>query len=121
MPAQKPAPRSKRTIADIRQSKLNGEKLVCTSVPDYTSAKWAELAGTDGQILLCHDLLGVFTDFKPRFTKRYATLSEAAVGGLRAYVREVKSGAFPDAAHSYSADDAEVERFRGMLEHRIQH
>ena len=28
--------------------------------------------GTDGQILLCYDLLGVFTDFKPKFTKRYA-------------------------------------------------
>jgi 3-methyl-2-oxobutanoate hydroxymethyltransferase len=38
--------------------------------------------GTDGQILLCHDLLGVFTDFKPKFTKRYARLTEVAVAGI---------------------------------------
>jgi 3-methyl-2-oxobutanoate hydroxymethyltransferase len=39
--------RKKRTIAEIRESKTTGEKLVYTSVPDYTSAKWAELAGVD--------------------------------------------------------------------------
>ena len=44
--------------------------------------------GTDGQILLCHDLLGVFTDFKPKFTKRYANLTEVAVTGIKAYIAE---------------------------------
>src|SRR3989337_1597782 len=39
-------------------------------------------AGTDGQILLSYDLLGVFTDFKPKFTKRFANLTEVAVSGL---------------------------------------
>jgi 3-methyl-2-oxobutanoate hydroxymethyltransferase len=39
-------------------------------------------AGCDGQILLCYDLLGVFTDFKPKFTKRYAKLTEVAVNGI---------------------------------------
>ena len=38
--------------------------------------------GTDGQILLCYDLLGVFTDFKPKFTKRFAKLTEVAVAGI---------------------------------------
>ena len=52
-------------------------------------------AGTDGQILLSYDLLGVFTDFKPKFTKRYANLTEVAVAGLSKYVEEVKSGALP--------------------------
>ena len=51
--------------------------------------------GTDGQILLCHDLLGVFTDFKPKFTKRFAKLTEVAVAGISEYIREVKEGAFP--------------------------
>ena len=50
--------------------------------------------GTDGQILLSYDLLGVFTDFKPKFTKRYTNLTEVAVGGLKQYVAEVKSGAY---------------------------
>ena len=78
-------------------------------------------AGTDGQILLSYDLLGVFTDFKPRFTKRYANLTETAVSGLRRYVEEVKAGTFPDAEHSYGAGDEAVEQFRNMLEHRVQH
>ena len=77
--------------------------------------------GTDGQILLAHDLLGVFTDFKPRFTKRYSNLTEVAVGGLRNYVKEVKAGIFPDADHSYGASEEAVEKFRDMIEHRAQH
>ena len=51
--------------------------------------------GTDGQILLCYDLLGVFTDFKPKFTKRFAKLTEVAVAGIKQYVKEVKDGSFP--------------------------
>ena len=77
-------------------------------------------AGTDGQILLSYDLLGVFTDFKPKFTKRYANLTEVAVAGLSAYVRDVKSGAFPDDDHSYTVADGEYERFLGLVERRRQ-
>jgi 3-methyl-2-oxobutanoate hydroxymethyltransferase len=76
--------------------------------------------GTDGQILLCYDLLGVFTDFKPKFTKRYANLTEVAVKGIEAYVKDVKAGTFPDDDHSYGVDDKEYERFLGMVEKRRQ-
>ncbi len=76
--------------------------------------------GTDGQILLCYDLLGVFTDFKPKFTKRYAKLTEVAVGGISEYVREVKAGKFPDDDHTYSVNDAEYEKFVTMVEKRKQ-
>src|ERR671931_889410 len=71
--------------------------------------------GTDGQILLCHDLLGVFTDFKPKFTKRYAKLTEVAVAGIKQYIEEVKEGAFPDDDHSYAVDNAEYEKFAAMV------
>ena len=77
-------------------------------------------AGTDGQILLSYDLLGVFTDFKPKFTKRYANLTEVAVKGLSEYVRDVKEGTFPDDDHSYSAPPETVDRFRVLLEKRRQ-
>ena len=76
--------------------------------------------GTDGQILLCYDLLGVFTDFKPKFTKRYAKLTEVAIGGISEYVREVKEGEFPDDDHSYGVDEAEYEKFAAMMEKRKQ-
>jgi 3-methyl-2-oxobutanoate hydroxymethyltransferase len=76
--------------------------------------------GTDGQILLSYDLLGVFTDFKPKFTKRYANLTEVAVAGLGQYVAEVKSGQFPDDDHSYSVDQKEYEAFLDLVERRKQ-
>lgn len=76
--------------------------------------------GTDGQILLCHDLLGVFTDFKPKFTKRYARLTEVAVAGISQYIKEVKEGTFPDDEHSYTVNDAEYEKFAAMVQKRQQ-
>src|SRR3954469_14539881 len=77
--------------------------------------------GCDGQILLCHDLLGVFTDFKPKFTKRFANLTEVAVKGITQYIQEVKSGTFPDDDHSYGVDEKEYQRFLGLVEKRRQH
>ena len=77
-------------------------------------------AGTDGQILLSYDLLGVFTDFKPKFTKRYANLTEVAVDGLRRYVADVKEGRFPDDEHAYQADAGVVEAFESQLLKRRQ-
>ena len=74
--------------------------------------------GTDGQILLCHDLLGVFTDFKPKFTKRFANLTEVAVNGIKTYVAEVKAGKFPDDDHSYGVDEKEYDKFVTMVEKR---
>ncbi len=76
--------------------------------------------GTDGQILLSYDLLGVFTDFKPKFTKRYTNLTEVAVAGLKQYVAEVKSGQFPDDDHSYTVKDEEYDKFLTMVEKRKQ-
>ena len=76
--------------------------------------------GTDGQILLCHDLLGVFTDFKPKFTRRFANLTEVAVKGITQYIQEVKGGTFPDDDHSYGVDEKEYERFVSMVERRKQ-
>src|SRR5918912_2174456 len=76
--------------------------------------------GTDGQILLCHDLLGVFTDFKPKFTKRFAKLTEVAVAGIKQYVEEVKNGSFPDDDHSYGVNEAEYEKFAAMVTRRKQ-
>jgi 3-methyl-2-oxobutanoate hydroxymethyltransferase len=74
--------------------------------------------GTDGQILLCHDLLGVFSDFKPKFTKRYANLTEVAVDGIKKYIADVKGGAFPDDEHSYSVDEKEYDKFLSLVEKR---
>ena len=66
-----------------------------------------------GQLLLGYDLLGVFDQFKPKFTKRYAQLSDIAVEALKAYAAEVRAGTFPDAEHSYSMKSEEQEALHG--------
>jgi 3-methyl-2-oxobutanoate hydroxymethyltransferase len=58
--------------------------------------------GCDGQVLVIYDLLGLNPDFKPKFVKRYADGAATVVDACKAYVDEVKGGAFPDAAHSFS-------------------
>lgn len=58
-------------------------------------------AGCDGQVLVLHDLLGLFDDFKPAFVKRYANLKEISHNAIREYIKEVKTGKFPDKEHSY--------------------
>jgi len=56
----------------------------------------------DGQVLVYHDLLGLFDKFKPKFVKRYANLKQIAATAIRNYASEVKSGKFPDEEHSWS-------------------
>jgi len=68
-----------------------------------------------GQLLLAFDLLGVFDQFKPKFTKRYANLSQVAVDALQRYAAEVRSGAFPDAEHSYGMNPEERAKLEQML------
>ncbi len=56
---------------------------------------------TDGQVLVYHDMLGLFDDFKPKFVKRYAHLKKEAVQAIQTYIKEVKNGEFPTDEHSY--------------------
>jgi 3-methyl-2-oxobutanoate hydroxymethyltransferase len=58
-------------------------------------------AACDGQVLVFHDLLGLYPDFKPKFAKRYADLGSAAKIAVEAYCREVRDGSFPAAEHSF--------------------
>lgn len=61
----------------------------------------------DGQVLVMHDLLGITEGTPPKFVKRYASLGEAMVAGVKEYAQEVRSGSFPAPEHQYrSSDDA---------------
>jgi 3-methyl-2-oxobutanoate hydroxymethyltransferase len=57
--------------------------------------------GCDGQVLVCTDLLGMSRGHAPKFAKRFGEIGDAIVAATRAYVAEVRSGLFPDAAHEY--------------------
>jgi 3-methyl-2-oxobutanoate hydroxymethyltransferase len=72
-------------------------------------------AATDGQVLVFHDLLGIYsstTGHAPRFAKRYAEVKAEMVAGVAEYAAEVRAGAFPGPEHTYSIDDEELARFR---------
>ena len=55
----------------------------------------------DGQVLVVDDMLGLFTDFRPKFVKRYAELGQVADEAIAAYAAEVRAGAFPTEGHSF--------------------
>jgi len=61
----------------------------------------------DGQVLVLHDVLGLFGEFKPKFAKRYADLSPVIVDALRRFDADVREGRFPDAEHSFTMKESE--------------
>lgn len=60
----------------------------------------------DGQVLVCTDMLGLTRGHQPKFTKRFANLGDAAVNAFESFVAEVRTGAFPAAAHTYKPNGA---------------
>lgn len=66
--------------------------------------------GCDGQVLVYQDMLGMFSDFTPKFVKKYASLGEVMKDAFANYIKEVQSGAFPAKEHEYSIDDSVIEK-----------
>ena len=66
-------------------------------------------AGCDGQVLVYQDMLGMFTDFKPKFVKHFANVGEQMTAAFKAYDQEVKAGTFPAEEHTYKIDDSIIE------------
>ena len=67
-------------------------------------------AGCDGQILVYQDMLGMFSDFTPKFVKRYANVGEVMREAFANYAAEVASGAFPTVEHTYKIKDDVLEK-----------
>ncbi len=61
--------------------------------------------GCDGQVLVTHDMLGLFDRFTPKFVKQYANVSAVMREAMQAYCDEVRRGMFPAAEHEFSIDD----------------
>jgi len=66
----------------------------------------------DGQVLVLHDVLGLYGDFKPKFAKRYADIGSAVVEALREFDGDVREGRFPDAEHSFTMKESELAALR---------
>ncbi len=66
----------------------------------------------DGQVLVVHDMLGLFDRFTPKFAKKYVNLSEIILKALDAYKEEVIKGEFPTDQHSFHIDEKELGKIK---------
>jgi 3-methyl-2-oxobutanoate hydroxymethyltransferase len=69
----------------------------------------------DGQVLVFHDLLGIYDGHAARFVKRYAEVRKEMVGGVQRFAEEVRARSYPDAEHGYTMAPDEVERLHALL------
>ncbi len=100
-------------LADaVAVEKAGAFALVVESVPAAIASKISTAVGIptigigagsdcDGQVLVFHDLLGLFTDFQPKFVKRFANLGEDIRTAVSTYCQEVRTGDFPGPEHSF--------------------
>jgi len=103
--------------------------IVVEAVPSQVMAALAPLlrvptigigAGSDadGQVLVFHDLLGIYDGPAAKFVKRYADVRAASVAGVAAYAAEVRSGVYPAPEHGYGMPEGEAARLRESLDRR---
>lgn len=67
-------------------------------------------AGCDGQVLVYQDMLGLYSDFTPKFVKRFGEVGKAMTTAFQNYVSEVESGQFPAAEHGFTMEDDLLEK-----------
>ncbi len=67
-------------------------------------------ADCDGQVLVIQDMLGMYSDFKPKFVKQFAVLKDTINDAVKNYCDEVKTGAFPSKEHTFKIDDSVLEK-----------
>ncbi|MEE3467646.1 MAG: 3-methyl-2-oxobutanoate hydroxymethyltransferase [Eubacterium sp.] len=66
--------------------------------------------GCDGQVLVYADMLGMFSDFVPKFVKQYAKVGDIMKDAIHSYIEEVGSGAFPTEAHTFKIDEEVIDK-----------
>lgn len=69
-------------------------------------------AGCDGQVLVLHDMLGIYEDIKPRFAKRYAELSKPIFDAVSRYASDIKAGKFPEESNTFHMSPEELDRLK---------
>jgi 3-methyl-2-oxobutanoate hydroxymethyltransferase len=104
---------AEKVMADVRAIEAAGAfAVVLEKVPEGLAGRITEAlsiptigigAGVhcDGQVLVVDDMLGLFTEFRPKFVKRYAELGQAADAAIAAYAADVRARAFPAVEHSF--------------------
>ncbi len=75
--------------------------------------------GCDGQVLVTHDLLGLFDRFTPKFVKRYAELHQEMSQAFNTYKQEVETRSFPSAEHSVEMPEGEWRKFMEVVNNEL--
>jgi 3-methyl-2-oxobutanoate hydroxymethyltransferase len=70
---------------------------------------------TDGQVLVFHDLLGIYSGHTARFVKRYANVREQMIEGVRAFAEDVRERRYPEPEHGYTMAPDEIERLHELM------
>lgn len=71
--------------------------------------------GCDGQVLVYHDLLGLFDRFRPKFVKQYANVGQITLQAIMEFATDVEEGRFPTSEHTYPIDEDEYQKFIEMI------
>jgi 3-methyl-2-oxobutanoate hydroxymethyltransferase len=66
----------------------------------------------DGQVLVLHDMLGIYQDIRPKFVKRYAELNKKIFDAVSSYNHEVKTGMFPEESNTFHMDAKELDKWK---------
>jgi 3-methyl-2-oxobutanoate hydroxymethyltransferase len=69
---------------------------------------------TDGQVLVLHDLLGIYDGHQARFVKRYANVRDEMIKGVKAFADDVRARRYPEPEHGYTMAPDEVERLHAL-------
>ena len=127
------AEQARRLVHDALALEATGcFALVLEAVPAVVSARITEELRTptigigaggecDGQVLVWHDLLGLYGGRTPRFVKQYANLGVEIERALGEYAADVRSGAFPEERHTYAMPEEELARFESEDAHAHDH
>ena len=126
------AEKARQLVDDARALEAAGcFSLVLEAVPSPVATRITETlsiptigigagVGCDGQVLVYHDLLGLYEARAPRFVKRYAALADEIRAALERYAEDVRSGRFPEEQHGYAMPDEELEAFEGGLAEAVE-
>jgi 3-methyl-2-oxobutanoate hydroxymethyltransferase len=121
------ADKARQLLEDARSLEQAGcFSIVLEAVPAPVAARITEVLTVptigigsgkdcDGQVLVLHDLLGLYQGRSPRFVKRYAELGEAIQDALERFAADVRSGSFPGEEHTYAMPEEELTAFEKSL------
>ncbi|HKZ62213.1 MAG TPA: 3-methyl-2-oxobutanoate hydroxymethyltransferase [Nitrososphaera sp.] len=96
-------------VLEMVASEVAGAITMSVSVPTIGIGSGA---GCDGQVLVLHDMLGIYEDIRPKFVKRYAELSKSIFDAVSNYTSDVKAGKFPEESNTFHMGAEELDKFK---------